>query len=208
MSSGELIDERPVFLIGRSRRSRPGQARDRPPCRLARPAFVPDQIGGVRQAGAMVPGNAMKKNGLPALVRQEVSRLTHLLDGCLRAPHRNDNPFHTRISHDLRLRDVLGIVAIDRGQCHNGLDSLAGDDRTQCVGSLPRAADQTMRNDRSNPFLARHGPMPLHCRERHERQRRYRSHRQRQPGRTCHKANAPIHATRPPEPRTLPRRGF
>jgi hypothetical protein len=48
---------------------------------LGREAFMPNQIGRVGQARAVMPRNAMKKNRLSRRVGQEIGRKRHLL-GC------------------------------------------------------------------------------------------------------------------------------
>jgi hypothetical protein len=80
LRSGEFFDQRPIILIGRRTRSRPGQIGDGSPGRFGRPARVTDQVGCVRQAGAVMAGDAMKENRLPVGIGQQVGGPGHLLE--------------------------------------------------------------------------------------------------------------------------------
>lgn len=168
----EQLDECPISLIGGRRRPRPGQGADGSPCRVGRPAPMPDQKGCVSKARAVMPRHAMKKDGLAARVRHEVGRLAHLRDGRLRSAHRNDDPVNARFGHNLGLPNVLGIIPIDRGECHDGLDALACDDRPQRVRSLPSTAHQSALDDDPDPFFAAGACNPSRCGKRHRHDRR------------------------------------
>src|SRR5262249_61778406 len=61
LDPGELLDQEPIVAIDRRVGSGPRQARDRGPGLLGHVAPVPDQVGGVRQARPVMPGDAVEE---------------------------------------------------------------------------------------------------------------------------------------------------
>jgi len=59
-------------------------------------------------------GHAMEEDRLAIGIGQQVGGFEHLLDRRLRPVHRHEEPVNSRLGHDFRLADILGIVAIDR----------------------------------------------------------------------------------------------
>jgi len=134
---GKFCDEVAVISVRARTRIRPRQRRDFGPGRLRRPALMAYAISRMDQAGAVMAGHAVEENRLPGGIGEQVGRRSHLFQRRARPAHRNQNPTHSGFGDHLGLFHVLRIIAIDRGQRHDGLDSLAGDDRPQCIRMLP-----------------------------------------------------------------------
>jgi hypothetical protein len=79
---GELVDQGPVILIGRSIGSSPGEAGNFVPGRCRRPSLMADQVSGVDQAGPMMAGDAMEKDWPSRRVCEQIRGLGHLFHGC------------------------------------------------------------------------------------------------------------------------------
>ena len=60
------------------------------------------------QAGAVMAGDAMEEDRLPAGISQQVGGLGHLLERRPRSPHRHDDPAHARFGNDLACPTYLG----------------------------------------------------------------------------------------------------
>jgi hypothetical protein len=149
LKSGEFIDKRLVILIGSRGRSSPGKIGHFFPGRGGRPSSAPNQVCGVGQARAVMSRDTVEKDRLTPRISQQVGSLSHLFEGGRRPAHLYEEPAYPQFRYDLRLTDVLGIVAIDRRQRHDRLDPLTGDDRPQSVRSLPSSANQTAGDDNS-----------------------------------------------------------
>jgi hypothetical protein len=79
LDPGKLLDQEPVVAIGGGIWPSPGQTRNRLPRLIDRVSFVPYQVGGMGQAGAMMSRDTMEENRLPVGVSQQISRQGHLL---------------------------------------------------------------------------------------------------------------------------------
>jgi hypothetical protein len=101
----------------------------------------------VGQTRAVMSGDAVEKDRLSLDIRQKVGRLGHLLQGRPRPAHRHNKPAHSRFIDDFGLSNVLGIVAIDRRQCHDRFNPLTGNDRPQRLRTLPGSAYETTGDD-------------------------------------------------------------
>jgi hypothetical protein len=110
-------------------------------------------ISRMDQAGAVVAGHAVEENRLPGGIGEQISRSSHLFHRRARPAHRNQNPTHSGIGDHLGLFHVLRIVAVDRGQRHDGFDSLAGDDRPQRIGMLPSPSYYSAGNNDLRSFF-------------------------------------------------------
>ena len=69
---GELLDQEPIVAIDVRVGARPGEARDRLPGLLRRVPLVADQVRGVRQAGPMMPRDAVEEDRLAAGIGHQV----------------------------------------------------------------------------------------------------------------------------------------
>jgi hypothetical protein len=149
---------------------------------------MPDEIGRVCQTRAVMPGDAMEKHRLPARVGHQVGCLAHLLQGRSRSAHRDQDPVHAGVGHNLCLRRVLAIAGIDVGERKYCLDMLAGDDRPQRFGLLPGAPHQTTRHDRQHSLFSRDAPVSDDLPANSERQCERKDRRHNGPERTIHAA--------------------
>ncbi len=152
----KLCDKLAVVLVRARTRVRPWQRRDFGPGCLRRPPLMANAIRGVDQAGTVVTGHAVEEDRLPGGIRKQVSRGGHLCQSCARPTHRNQEPRHSGFVHYFGLFHVLRVVAVDRGQRHDGPDSLARDDRPQRVRMLPRPSYQSAGIDDVRSFF---GPL-------------------------------------------------
>jgi hypothetical protein len=121
-----------------------------------------DQVSCVGQAGAVMAGDAMEKDGPSRRVREQIRGLRHLFHSCARPVHRHDLPSYTGFSDNFRLIDVLGISSVNRRERHDCLDSFATNNPVQCRRSLPTSPYQLAGDDHADPlfvaiFPPRHG---------------------------------------------------
>ncbi len=153
LDPGKLFDQKPIVAVHHGIGTSPMQTRNRLPGLLCRVTLMANEIGGVGQAGAMVPRDTMKKDRLAGGVGQQVRSQRHLFRGCPRASHGNDNPANTGLPDDLDLVTEFGVGGVDRRECHDGPDRLATDDPAERAGLLPGSPHELSRDDHLHSLL-------------------------------------------------------
>ena len=122
----------------------------------ARVAGVADQVSRVGQAGPVVAGDAVEKTGCRAGSASRSAASAIWSSVARRPAHRHDDPVDARPVHDLRLADVLGIVAVDRREGDDRLDPLACDEcRAARPGVCQAPPDQPPRHDHAERLAPR-----------------------------------------------------
>ncbi len=112
-----------------------------------------DQIGGMRQAGAMMARDTVKKDRLAGRVGEQVSGKRHLFGRCTRASHGDHHPADSGFPDHFDLVAELGIGGVDCRQRHNCLDRLATDDSSEWAGPLPGPAHELPRENHLHPLF-------------------------------------------------------
>jgi hypothetical protein len=89
---------------------------------------MPDQIRRMDLARAVMASHTMKEDGLTTRVREQIGRQAHLFNRRLRTSHRDQDPIDAGCRHNLCLREIFAIVAIDGREREDRLDPLPGND--------------------------------------------------------------------------------
>jgi hypothetical protein len=112
-----------------------------------------NQVGGVRQAGPMMPRNTVKENRLVRRVAQKVRGQGKLFGRRARPAHRHDDPANPQLADDPLLLGELGIGGVDRGQRDDRPDPFLRDDSSQRRLTLPGSTYQLARYNDLDSFL-------------------------------------------------------